>query len=700
MHAEPVFFFGKLKGRIVLTVMLLAWCSVGSAALINTPPSSVTTFRIYELALSANSPGANPYVDGPTATATFTGTSGAASGKVLVMKAFWDGGSTWRIRFAPTAVGNWSWTTSSSDAGLNALSGSVAAVAPTPAELAGNELYRGFLQRDGYAWKLSDNTLFLPVGDTQWSFSEEFTTAEWQTWMNARDNQHYNTFLGCIWLAIYTRAGVPVAFTNSNPQTDAPTMAYFQRLDQMVQYANDHGIMMGLTIGGFPGNSNWWTRMGTRAREDRWFRYCIARYTAYNVRWCLYGEVNEANPPWGSWQAEVTYKAQLVKDEDPYDHPIGSHHNTVDTSSAGNTNIDYVEVQIDQPGVRTETQWQSAVNYRTYGKPVWFEEYWYENVSADNDYVLGIRNTHRNFAAAMAFPTMGSLLRQHFSQSPPPDVSQAGNDPGAIRMGYFHEFYKHLDMRNFTPSSALVSAGQCGKFGSSYVIFKQAGGSVTLNLTGVSGSFDVTRLDVNSGATAALGSITGGGSRTISTGVSADVALLITPGGPATNTAPSANAGSDLTVVVGQVAALHGLVNDDGLPIPPSMVTSTWSKLSGPSSVVFGNASAADTTATFSTIGAYVLRLSATDGELSVSDDVGVTVNSNIPGDVDNDGDVDADDFAIVQRCLLGSGEPLVGAGCLGADLQHDGDVDQDDVAVFLACLSGPGVAGNPACAG
>lgn len=40
-------------------------------------------------------------------------------------------------------------------------------------------LHHGFLERDGgYAWKLSDGTSFLPVGDTQFSFSEEFTTAE------------------------------------------------------------------------------------------------------------------------------------------------------------------------------------------------------------------------------------------------------------------------------------------------------------------------------------------------------------------------------------------------------------------------------------------------------------------------------------------------------------------------------------------
>ena len=672
------------------------------AGLIEQPPASVKTFRVYELALSADQPGTKPYVDGPTVTATFTGTSGAAAGKTLVMKGFWDGGNTWRIRFAPTAAGEWSWVTASSDAGMNGISGTVLAVSPTPAELAADPLYHGFLERDGYAWKLSDGTPFLPVGDTQWSFSEEFTLAEWKTWMDARQAQRFNTFLGCIWLAIYSRSGVPQAFPNKNPQTDTPNMEFFQHLDQMVQYANDRGIMMGLTIGGFPDNSNWWSKMGSQARDDRWFRYCVARYTAYNVRWCLYGEVNERNTPWGlTWQQEVAHKAQLVKDEDPYDHPIGSHTNTIDTSSANNPNIDYIEVQIDQPGERTETQWQTALSYRIYGKPVWFEEYWYECVSADNEYVLGIRNTHRNFVAAMAFPTMGSLLRQHFNQNPPPDVSQAANDPGAIRMGFFHDFYKDLNFKAFTPANNLVSAGHCGKFGNDYAIFKQGGGTLTLNLTGVSGNFETTRLDINTGATANLGVIAGGGVRTINTGIAKDVAVLVRLIGPATNTAPSVDAGPDQTIRLGEVAELNGVVTDDGLPSPPSEVTINWSKVSGPDEVTFLNPASAVTTASFTVMGTYLLRLTASDGELSASDDVTIVVKSNIPADLDDDGDVDMEDFAVFQLCLTGSGEPVSNA-CQLADLEKDGDVDQMDLERFLACLivSGPDRPGDPSCAG
>jgi hypothetical protein len=94
-------------------------------------------------------------------------------------------------------------------------------------------------------------------------------------------------------------------------------------------------------------------------------------------------------------------------------------------------------------------------------------------------------------------------------------------------------------------------------------------------------------------------------------------------GTTATNQAPIANAGADQTIVL--KANLDGSVFDDGLPAFGPLTTS-WSSVSGPGTVSFANATAQDTTATFSAPGAYTLRLTANDGALSSSDDVSVQV--------------------------------------------------------------------------
>ena len=95
---------------------------------------------------------------------------------------------------------------------------------------------------------------------------------------------------------------------------------------------------------------------------------------------------------------------------------------------------------------------------------------------------------------------------------------------------------------------------------------------------------------------------------------------------PGANTAPMVNAGGDSTVVMPAAAILNGTVTDDGRPNPPGATATTWTKVSGPGTVTFTDNHAVDTTATFSTPGTYVLRLSSSDGILSSADDVSVTV--------------------------------------------------------------------------
>jgi hypothetical protein len=61
-------------------------------------------------------------------------------------------------------------------------------------------------------------------------------------------------------------------------------------------------------------------------------------------------------------------------------------------------------------------------------------------------------------------------------------------------------------------------------------------------------------------------------------------------------------------------------------------------------------------------------------------------------GDLDDDGDVDQEDFGLFQVCMSGSGAAQTLAACAGAKLDADTDVDQDDTALFLDCFTGPDV--------
>ena len=95
----------------------------------------------------------------------------------------------------------------------------------------------------------------------------------------------------------------------------------------------------------------------------------------------------------------------------------------------------------------------------------------------------------------------------------------------------------------------------------------------------------------------------------------------------ATNLAPTVSAGADKTITLPSSVTLTGTTSDDGKPNPPGAHTRGWTKVSGPGTVTFTAPTAVTTAAGFSTSGTYVLRLTASDGALSASDDVTVTVN-------------------------------------------------------------------------
>lgn len=127
---------------------------------------------------------------------------------------------------------------------------------------------------------------------------------------------------------------------------------------------------------------------------------------------------------------------------------------------------------------------------------------------------------------------------------------------------------------------------------------------------------------VTLGGNLAAGASGAGSNYIVVIGGSGVIGPAPTPG----NQSPSVDAGGDVSVTLGDGVALDGMVSDDGLPNPPGMVATQWSQISGPGSVEFANPLAVDTTATLPSEGTYVLRLTADDGDVSVSDDVTVNV--------------------------------------------------------------------------
>lgn len=67
-----------------------------------------------------------------------------------------------------------------------------------------------------------------------------------------------------------------------------------------------------------------------------------------------------------------------------------------------------------------------------------------------------------------------------------------------------------------------------------------------------------------------------------------------------------------------------------------------------------------------------------------------------IPGDFDNDADVDGDDYDHFDMCVTGPSIPQNNPACMDALLDADADVDMDDYAFLQGQFSGPGIPADP----
>ena len=99
----------------------------------------------------------------------------------------------------------------------------------------------------------------------------------------------------------------------------------------------------------------------------------------------------------------------------------------------------------------------------------------------------------------------------------------------------------------------------------------------------------------------------------------------------AINMSPSVDASPDRMIILSTKPFLWGKATDDGLPIGGKL-TVAWSQVSGPAEAVFNNTDKTEPQVTFRMVGTYVLRLTASDGELSSSDEVTIIVNPDSSG--------------------------------------------------------------------
>jgi hypothetical protein len=531
--------------RRILTlafVILTSWAAAAAAE------QTIGQWEVFELSLTARGAYANAYLEGlpangrPLVEVTFSGVDGAAQGMRYTLAGFWDGGKTWKVRFAPPAAGEWSYSSVSSDADLNGAKGTLRARAWTAVELEANPARHGFVRvaergpRAGRYFEYTDGTPFLWVGDTWWAWTKKgILFSSFQKLADARAAQGFSVgqmyFSGQGWLL--------------DPASEAPDLEQIRKVEQFIAYANSKGI----TVWIHP----WWSRRGLdqRVGEEkirRWWRYTIERLSAYNVVWVLAGEYNMFNygglglPFWKDLGA-------MVRREDPYRHVIGAHPTPPGWDGGAEAQqwstgvalhnepwLSFNQSQVGHGKWRNELIPQVvAGDYaRTPSKPIVVTEPWYEFVRGNpgaEEIRFGAWSALLSGAAGHSYGG-GHVWWADVQEAPsqvdpwPHDTGYQDdtlNYPGALSMSFLAHFLRSLKwwtlephpelLSNYTPRFCAAVPGQ------EYVVYLRWGGLVNVDLrpSAESDTFRYTWFDLAEGKEKNSGAVQGGALREFQT---------------------------------------------------------------------------------------------------------------------------------------------------------------------------------------
>lgn len=277
------------------------------------PVPSVERWGLFEQAFEGPKTG-NPFVDVRLA-AVFS--SGA---RHLNVPGFYDGNGVYRVRFSPPEIGSWTWRTVSNVPGLNNLTGTVEATAPSPGNHGPMRI-----TPDGYHFAYADGTPYRQIGTTAyaWAQQSEARCAETLATLKASP---FNKMRMCVFQNVAAEPVEPFAVTGKGDKDWDPARLnplFFQRFEKRVAQLLELGIEADIILF-HPYDSKHGYGDMARADDERYLAYIIARLGAYrNVWWSLANEfdlVKTKSP------ADFDHLGQFVQDHDPHDR-LRSIHN-------------------------------------------------------------------------------------------------------------------------------------------------------------------------------------------------------------------------------------------------------------------------------------------------------------------------------------------------------------------------------------
>ena len=418
---------------VALSVM-----SVVAAADSANAADNATVWQRWQQALTSSGQYENPFKD-VTVSVTYSGPDGA-SFKSL---AFWDGGTTYKMRCAFGLPGVWSWKTTCSDTSDKGLHDRRGKVNVRPYD-GSNPLYKhGFLRvsDNGRHLAYADGTPFFWVGDTYWAATTRLTERGFRRWADDRASKHFTVLQTNI--ARFKNGPVDVdgkALWNN----DRWNPDFMRKLDREFDYANDKGML--LFVNGLI-DLKWDLKI---EQYPRLVQMIAARYFAHFVTYS-----SSMDDGFSTEHDEINELIDAVTDR----HLLTQH---TGTSAAhplkyyDRTYLDYCMSQSGHHGNNDERASSAAIAWhlnlysRSPHKPVVNGEAWYEGMaSAEQAIVMG----YLSMLSGCCGYTYGIAAMDGEDK-----LDDFLNTKGTVYMKYLHDFFVDIDAgRCLIPRHDLIA---------------------------------------------------------------------------------------------------------------------------------------------------------------------------------------------------------------------------------------------------
>ncbi len=501
--------------------MVLALLCSGAIVGAAQAKSRIAAYEIFEISLKIAGKGSKPYVLTPgdgQAPAYVRASFDGPGGKRIDAEGFWDGQDFWKIRMAPTAVGEWHYEITSVNLGVNGKTGSFDC-------LQSNN--RGFVRANGesghhFNWEDGEAFAFHPAAMSVHAYRESapglfsyggsMRDGSFQKYVDTRVSQGFTVMYWDMLISKWgqkcdcqVNEGGELFF---NGDQDELNPAYFQWVDRRVQYALSKGLVPQLGLAWPDSLPKGWTH----ERLKRLWRYTIARYAAYNVTWNLFGEADEFGK---DWLEIVREYGLLTKKWDPYDHPMTTHVTRApDEPAAGKGWLRRIPtwLGIDDRsngggGLLTESWYDFIVlqlptgrtsDYLKYGKPVVNAEYGgYEEYQVSGEELRPMLWDVRMRGGYPVYETWGN------------DLESAGARY-AKHLNLFFRDRTSFWRLEYAPDIFDGSPGLVDP-GAEYVSYLPAGGTISVDLAGASSSLLLAWYDPRTGESTEPTLVSGGG---------------------------------------------------------------------------------------------------------------------------------------------------------------------------------------------